>query len=233
MRPFIGLTCSSDPGGHPRVNPRYVQAVHRAGGLPVPLPWVSSLEQAHLLLDRVHGLLFTGSEDIDPAMWGEERHPKTVLMHPDRMATEIHLARAALERRPPTLAVCGGMQTLNVVAGGTLYQHIPDLDTNPCQHSDPSFTELHAVRAAADSLVGEALGATFGANTEHHQAIRDLGDGLRATAWCSDGLVEAFEGADGPWLVAVQWHPERMLTEPGQARLFEHLTAAAGSAVAV
>ena len=227
MRPFIGITCSSDEHGRPVVRPAYVAAVHRAGGLPVALPFIATTEEAHALLDRLHGIVFTGSEDLDPAYWDEARHPATVLMHPARMATEWELSRAVLARRTPTLAVCGGMQTLNVAAGGSLHQHIPDLGPGHAEHSDPTFVERHPVRAEGGSRVGALLGRDFGTNSEHHQAVARLGNGLTPTAWCRDGLVEAFESADGAWLMAVQWHPERMLDEGGQAHLFDELLTSA------
>jgi gamma-glutamyl-gamma-aminobutyrate hydrolase PuuD len=227
MQPFIGVTCSSDPQGCPRVNPNYVHAVHAAGGLPVPLPWILSADEADDVLGRLHGVLFTGSEDLDPSLWGEVKHPKTTFMHPHRMTTEIEMSQAILRRPLPVLAVCGGMQTINVVAGGSLHQHIPDIDDELLEHIDPELERRHGVEALAESLIGEVCGPAFETNTGHHQAINRLGSGLTATAWCTDGLVEAFEGANEVFLVGVQWHPERLLDDPGQAALFTSLTAAA------
>lgn len=233
MRPFIGITCSSDPDGSPVVRPWYVKAVHAAGGLPVPLPFATSQDEADGWLDRVDGVLLTGSEDLDPALWGEAPHPATELMHPRRHATELHLCRAIVARRAtghgprPVLAICGGMQTLNVVTGGSLHQHVPDLADGSVEHSDPALLSRHAVRAVAGSRLATCAGLRFDANTQHHQAVARLGSGLRATGWSDDGLIEAFEGLDGPPLVAVQWHPERMLEDEGQRRLFDALIAAA------
>jgi putative glutamine amidotransferase len=228
MQPFIGITCSSDPTGEPRVNPLYVRAVHAAGGLPVPLPFVTDLDAAHALLDRVAGMVFTGSEDLDPSLWGEPLHPRAQLMHSARMTTELMLARAVTVRRTAVLAVCGGMQTLNVVRGGSLHQHIPDLAAG-LEHSDPSFTRRHPVTAVAGSRLAALCGREFPVNTEHHQAVHRLGDGLVATAHAPDGLVEAWEAPDERFCMGVQWHPERLLELPGHAGLFAALTAAAGA----
>ncbi len=230
MRPFIGVTCSADPDGEPTVNPRYVRALNRQGALPVALPFLAGVDAAHALLDRLDGVLLTGSEDMDPALWHEELHPATVLMHPNRMTTELDLCRALLSRDLPTLGICGGMQNLNVAAGGSIHQHIPDLG-EMSQHSDPSFVTRHPVEAAADSRLGALLGAAFETNTEHHQACNRLGDGLAASAWCSDGLVEGLEATDKRFLLGVQWHPELMPDDAAQVRLIAALVDAARSTV--
>ncbi len=226
MGPFIGVTCSADPDGEPRVNPRYVRALHRMGALPVALPFLTDTAAAHALLDRLHGVLLTGSEDMDPSFWQEQPHAATVLMHPHRMTTEVELCRALLERDLPTLGICGGMQNLNAVAGGSIHQHIPDLgDVGP--HSDPTFAARHAVEAVGDSRLGTLLGTAFETNTEHHQACNRLGEGLVATAWCTDGVMEGLEAPDKRFFVAVQWHPELMLDDPAQAGLIAALVDAA------
>lgn len=229
MQPLIGVTCSSDPSGRPRVNPKYVHAIHAAGGLPVPLPWILTPDEADAALDRLAGMLFTGSEDLDPSLWGEALHPETTLMHPHRMTTEIELSRAVLRRSLPVLAVCGGMQTINVVAGGSLHQHIPDVGADLLEHIDPELERRHGVEATADSRIGTLCGPAFETNTGHHQAIARLASGFTATAWSTDGLVEAYEGDRDGFFVAVQWHPERLLDDPRQAALFTSLTAAARS----
>lgn len=226
MGPFIGVTCSADPDGEPKVNPRYVRALHRMGALPVALPFLSEPSEAHALLDRLHGVLLTGSEDMDPGLWSEAVHGETVLMHPNRMATELHLCRALLERDLPTLGICGGMQNLNAAAGGSIHQHIPDL-RDVTRHSDPTFVARHPVEAAGDSRLGALLGAAFETNTEHHQACNVLGAGLVATAWCTDGVMEGLEAPDKRFLLAVQWHPELMLDDPAQAGLIAALVDAA------
>jgi gamma-glutamyl-gamma-aminobutyrate hydrolase PuuD len=227
MQPYIGVTCTADDEGRPSVKDPYIRALFAAGALPVPLPFVTTAEQADALLDRVDGVLFTGSDDLDPALWGEPAHPRVKLMHPARATTELLYARAALRRRTPALGICGGMQTLNVAGGGSLHQHIPDLG-HGLEHKDPSFTVRHPVTARAGSRVAVLLGGYFTVNTEHHQAVNRLAGGLLATAHSPDGIVEAWELPDAPFLVGVQWHPERMLGEGGQVRIFAALVEAAG-----
>jgi len=226
MRPFIGVTCSSDPAGAPRVNPNYVRALHEAGALPVPLPFIRTAAEAHELLERLAGIVFTGSEDLDPALWGEPRHPRTELMHDARMTTELLLARAALERRAPTLGICGGMQTLNVARGGSLHQHVPDV-AREIEHGDDSYSKRHPVSAVAGSRLATLCGSSFPVNTSHHQAVNRVGAGFVVTARAPDGIIEALEGPDAPFLLGVQWHPERMLDDAVQRRLFEALVGAA------
>jgi putative glutamine amidotransferase len=240
MRPFIGITCSSDPAGQPLVNAHYVRALLLAGALPVPLPYVASQEEAAGVLERLAAVVFSGSEDLDPALWGAPRHPRTELMHPARMAAELAFARAALARRAPALGICGGMQTLNVACGGSLHQHVPDVTAGApaVEHSDASYGGRHPVAVEAGSRLAGLLGRALAVNSHHHQAVDRLGEGLRVVARAPDGIVEAWEAEGHPFLLGVQWHPERMPGEGGSARLFEalveaargHRVAAAGSA---
>jgi putative glutamine amidotransferase len=226
MQPFIGVTCTADGEGRPSVRDPYIRALFAAGALPVPLPFITTEGEADALLDRLDGLVFTGSDDLDAGLWQEPLHPQAVLMHPARAATELLLARATLRRRTPALGICGGMQTLNVAGGGSLHQHIPDLG-HGLDHKDPTFTARHPVTARAGSRIAALLGESFGVNTEHHQAVHRLADGFLPTAHSPDGLVEAWEVPDAPFLMGVQWHPERMLTEGRQAGIFHALAAAA------
>lgn len=205
-----------------------MSALHACGALPVPLPFIGSLDEAHALLERLAGMLFTGSEDPDPSLWGEPLHPATQLMHPARLTTELMLGRAVLERATPTLAICGGMQTINVAAGGSLHQHVPDLSTE-IPHSDPSFESRHDVLAEPGSCLARLCGEQFTVNTEHHQAVNRLADGLVATASAPDGIVEAWEATGAGFQVGVQWHPELMLDDAGQVRLFGALVEAANA----
>jgi putative glutamine amidotransferase len=232
MRPFIGLTCSSDPLGQPLVNAHYVRALLAAGALPVPLPFVSDEAEAALVLQRLAAVVFSGSEDLDPALWGAPRHPRTELMHPRRMAAELAYAHAALALRAPALGICGGMQTLNVACGGSLHQHVPDVTAGQepaVEHSDASYGGRHPVAVEAGSRLAQLLGSAVAVNSHHHQAVDRLGRGLRVVARAPDGIVEAWEAPGHPFLLGVQWHPERMPGEGGSARLFEALVAAAGA----
>src|SRR5262245_18832143 len=190
MQPFIGVTSSVDGEGRPVVRDTYVRALHTAGARPVPLPFVSNETEATALLERLEGLVFTGSDDLDPSLWNEERHASTVLIHPSRARTELLLARAALARRLPVLGICGGMQTLNVACGGSLHQHLPDLP-GTLEHRDSTYAVRHPVETEPGSRVAELLGPSFAVNTSHHQAVHELGRGLVVTARAPDGVIEA------------------------------------------
>jgi gamma-glutamyl-gamma-aminobutyrate hydrolase PuuD len=236
MRPFIGVTCSSDASGQPLVNAHYVRALLAAGALPVPLPYVRGLAEAEEVLGQLDGVVFSGSDDLDPALWNEPRHERTVLMHPARMESEVLYGRAALARRAPALGICGGMQTLNVCCGGSLHQHVPDVTAGKpaaVEHSDASYAGRHEVSIDAGTRLAALLGGRVQVNSHHHQAINRLGEGLRVVARAPDGIVEAWEAPGRPFLLGVQWHPERMGDESGSPRLFEALVAAARAAGAV
>jgi gamma-glutamyl-gamma-aminobutyrate hydrolase PuuD len=229
MRPFIGVTCSADPDGRPIVRPPYIQALHEAGAIPVPLPFTASQEAAAAdaelaeIFVRLDGMLLTGSEDLDSALWGEPLHPRADLMHPSRQATELAVCRAVLASDLPCLAICGGMQTLNVVAGGTVVQHVPDLGPHVLDHSVGVDGPHHAVRAAERTLTAHLLSSSFETNTAHHQALGRLGEGFIATAWAEDKIIEACEAPDRRFVLGVQWHPERMQDRTEQRALFHAL----------
>ena len=226
MRPYVGVTCSADDDGRPRIRDTYVVAVIEAGGLPVALPFARDRHEAAALLERVDALVLTGSEDVDPALYGQAPHPATVLMHPARMTSEVGYARVAWTRRLPTLAICGGMQTLAVVAGGTLHQHVPDLDGR-VEHAPATLAQRHVVQVRPGTRLHAWLGPRARVNSRHHQAIATLPPTLPVSARAADGLIEAFESPDPGYLIGVEWHPEQMLEEPGQRALFEALVHAA------
>jgi len=227
MRPLIGITCSAEPDGRPVVRPHYVQAVHAAGGLPVPLPFVQDEAEARELLAGLQGVVLSGSEDLDSALWDEPLHPAAALMHPNRQATELAFCRALLRLDLPALGICGGMQTLNVVLGGSLHQHLPDVVRSGWDHAAGVDGPRHPVTAQPGSLLGELLGSEFATNSVHHQGIARLGRGLVVTARSPDGVVEGFESPGRRFLVGVQWHPERMPDAPAQRGLFAALLDAA------
>lgn len=227
MRPFIGVTCSSEPDGRPVVRPPYVSAVLAAGGLPVPLPFVSDEAEAAALLDRLDGLLLTGSEDLDPSLWGESPHARLELMHPARQTTELAFCRAALARDLALLGICGGMQTLAVTAGGRLTQHVPDLGAHVLDHSAGFDGSPHPVANAPGSRLHALLGPNASVNSVHHQAVAELGVGMVAVAHSPDGLIEAYEMPERAFTLCVQWHPERMPHDARQAELLRAFVAAA------
>jgi putative glutamine amidotransferase len=207
------------------VNASYVHAVARAGLVPLVIPSVLEPARAVEALDVVRGLVLTGGEDVDPARYGTAPHPKLERTDPARDAVEIALVEAARARRLPILAICRGLQLLNVAFGGTLYQDLASERPGPIPHQDQAAR--HAVRIAPGSLLHRTLGATsHSVNSRHHQAVKTLGPGLVATAWAEDDLIEAVELTDptAPWLLGVQWHPE----DTGEARLFGGFAGALG-----
>ena len=207
---------------------RYVEAVLRAGGTPVI---VNDARDPKELLARVDALVLTGGPDVDPARYGETPNPNTYGVDAADDDFECAVAEAALVRSVPTLAICRGIQILNVARGGTLYQHIAD-DPGVPPHGQPGVAggaRQHEVSLDSDSLLAEVMDATtVTASCHHHQAIAQLGDGLRVVGRAHDGIVEALE-IDGAFLLAVQWHPEDTADEdPAQQRLFDGLVRRAG-----
>lgn len=222
MAPLIGITTypKNDDGSF-TLPALYVSAVRRAGGIPMLIPPGES--QLILLLDRLDGLLLTGGGDIDPALYGGSRHEAIYGVNAGRDACEFALVRAWLSRRKPLLGVCRGCQVINVALGGTLIEHLPDLVGEKVQHRlPPRRPATHDIRAQADSLLARVLGeTTFPAASWHHQAIRQPAPPLCPVAWSPDGVIEAVELPDHPWLLAVQWHPELTADEnAAQQRLF-------------
>lgn len=202
----------------------YVRAVQRAGGLALVLPPDEAVvADPDLLLDRVDGLLMAGGADIDPASYGEARHPETKGTWPDRDAFELALARRALELDLPLLGICRGMQLLNVAVGGTLDQHLPDSIGAATHRSDAGTFSEHRVRLEPGSLACDAAG-TEGllVFSHHHQGIDGLGAGLRVTGWSEeDDLVEAIELPGRHFALGVVWHPEEDEASPVIAALVE------------
>jgi putative glutamine amidotransferase len=189
----------------------YVQAVQRAGGAPVILPpdpeWTENPDAA---LDGLDGLLLCGGVDLDPEAYGHVRHPETDEPDRDRDAFEIALARRALERDIPFLGICRGMQLMNVAAGGSLIQHLPEhLGHQEHRHTPGTFGD-HPVELAEGSLAAAAAGETeHGSKSHHHQGIAEVGEGLTVSGWSrADGLAEAIEAPGKRFVLGVQWHPE-------------------------
>ncbi len=205
-----------DWDGAPRtgVNSAYVRSVVAAGGVPLILSPLMGASVAGRALAGIDGLLLTGGEDIDPAWYGAE--PSPLLSPPSRERDIFELALFAMARQLelPILGICRGIQLVNVALGGSLYQDLPTERPGPTEHNRAvdRDTRSHAVRLTQGSRAAAALGTTtLMVNSFHHQGVRELASGLVATGWSEDGLIEAAEGApDGPWLLAIQWHPEEM-----------------------
>jgi putative glutamine amidotransferase len=219
-RPNIGVTAATETVNYgvweeiPAViSPaRYLQAVQRAGGRPVLLPPdPDDAEDPGEVLDLLDALVVTGGAgDLDPALYGEERHPETGPVQEERDAYELALVRGALEREMPVLGICRGMQILNVAYGGTIEQHLPDaLGHEEHRHTPGTFAD-HEVRLVPDSLAARAAGSErTPAKSHHHQGIREVGEGLKVTGWAAeDDAVEALEDPSCTFVLGVLWHPE-------------------------
>lgn len=215
--PLIAVTATIRPvEGAPRVrlNAAYLEAVERAGGLPVVVAPLASIAEVGRIIDAVDALLLTGGEDVDPARYDQPPHPTVDRVNPERDATEIALVLAAQRRALPTLAICRGIQLLNVALGGSLVQDIPSQRPGALAHDPegPRDARVHEVQIEPGSRLATLLGArSLRVNSMHHQAVDEVADGLRATAWAADGLIEGVEWATPEWwLVGVQWHPEEL-----------------------
>lgn len=207
----------------PRV---YFDSVTRAGGIAVLLPpQPVTPEIVDRLLDGLDGLIITGGKDVDPARYGQQPHSTTDAPRLDRDAWEDALLACAIERKLPFLGICRGAQMLNVVLGGTLHQHLPELlGTNKYQLGGGNFSHI-PVQVDADSTVGRLVGEQeITVEVYHHQAIDRVAEGLRVTATSEDGIVQAVELESVPFGVGVQWHPEQI---PEDLRLFAGLVDAA------
>jgi len=191
------------------LNTAYVRSLESAGLVPLAVPTMLAADRAGAALAAVRGLVLTGGEDVAPDRYGAAPHPRLGDVDPVRDAAELALIAAARARRLPILAICRGIQILNVALGGTLYQDLDSERPGSVPHS--AETTRHAVHVEAGSLLERTLGTRSATvNSRHHQAIRDLAPGLRAVAWADDGVIEGAEPADKneAWIVAVQWHPE-------------------------
>jgi putative glutamine amidotransferase len=204
------------------VNVAYLAAVLAADGIPVILSPVLGPDRAEAALRGVEGLLLTGGEDVDPTHYGGVPSPRLGALDSRRDAFELALFRSARSRGMPVLAVCRGLQLVNVALGGSLWQDLPTDRPGDIRHDQQAARDrrTHAVRVTPDTRTRALLGAErLLVNSFHHQAIRELGDGLVATGWAEDGVIEAAEVEDGGWVVGVQWHPESFHAEPASPDL--------------
>ena len=226
----VTLTRHGEPPDHEMaLGLKYLQAVETAGGIPVVVPPLHD-PAVGPLLDRCSGLLLSGGPDLHPDAYGRDAHAETGPTEPALDGFELALAREADARGMPILAICRGLQLLNVVRGGTLHQHLPDVVGDRIQHrqEEPGSRTTHWVSVAPGSRLAAILGRQRAkVNSFHHQAACDLGSGLEATAWASDGVVEGLEATDRDFVVAVQWHAECLVGRPAQATLFGDFVGAA------
>jgi len=184
----------------------YVRAIEAAGGRALLVP--PSLDGIDETLDRLDGLLFSGGSDLDPDLYGQEVHPETNGVVPERDRAELALLSAALERDMPVLAVCRGSQILNVALGGDLVQHLPDVVGDDKHKHTPGAFSDHDVDLVPGTRVQQILGDHTPVKSHHHQGYGQLGEGLREAARADDGTVEALEDPTRRFAVGVLWHPE-------------------------
>jgi len=237
-KPLIVITLDAEESGGYSPMPwyalrqNYCDAVLEAGGIPLPVPHHERLAQDYATL--ADGFVFTGGAfDIDPALYGVDQRHETVTIKQDRTTFERRLLELAYEQRKPVLGICGGMQLLNVVLGGTLIQHIPD-EVKSClahEQSNPRTEPGHDVQIYEDTLLHRLVHAAMvdgkiPVNTAHHQAIKKIGEGVRINAIAPDGIIEGIEDTNSLFCLGVQWHPEYHISEADK-KIFAGLIQAA------
>ena len=217
----VAVTASIRPDGDTsrvRLTAAYVTALENAGLVPLIVPPLSNDRAPAAVLDSVSGLVLTGGEDVDPARYGEQRHEKVRSVNPARDATEAALVEEAKARGLPVLAICRGIQILNVALGGTLVQDISSQCQTDIGHDEdgPRDSRSHEISVEPGSLIAAAVGAEhLSVNSFHHQSVKRVAAGMRVTARSPDGVIEGIESTDKRWWVmAVQWHPEEMTESP-------------------
>lgn len=241
MKPVIGVTPDFnagdrvDMGGREPtyfLRARYIRAIEELGGIPLILPLVAAPASRRRLLDSVDGLLMTGSgPDLPPHLYGERQQYRFPLVSERRADFELDLVHLARTRDLPLLGICGGMQTINVACGGSLFQDIPSQIQRVLNHRQKSkaIRVSHPVVVAPKSLLRKIVGqANLMVNSSHHQSVKVVAPSLIASATAPDGIVEAIESPAQRFLLAVQWHPEFLFERHAvHKRLFEALLKAA------
>lgn len=216
MKPIIGITSDFHSGKKGEatyfLRARYVQAIRDMGGMPFILPITEDPAFQAELLDRINGVLITGSgPDLDPRLYGEKKRAKLKIMSPERARFEIALARRAIHEEHPVLGICGGLQLINVALGGSLIQDIATQIQGalPHQQETQATRPWHRVKISRGTKLHQILGReTIRVNSSHHQAPRCVAQGLIINAVASDGVIEGLEDPESRFVMGVQWHPE-------------------------
>jgi putative glutamine amidotransferase len=240
MKPMIGIPCYQETLTQ-ELRPRftlyqpYVQALAAAGAAPVLIPLALDQEANQTLFARLDGILLAGGDDVNPARYGQVAHPKTEVPDDARDDLEICLAQWAVAERKPLMAVCRGIQLLNVAMGGTLFQDIQDLVPGALQHTYPyNSHELRGkptqdISIEPGSRLARVLGTQASINSFHHQGLAEVPDGFQIVARTTDGVIEAIESSDDRLVFGVQWHPEDMYdTDEKMLNLFKMFVATIG-----
>jgi len=231
MKPIIGITTDVRDNGENVLKHTYVQAVIRAGGLPMIVP-VGLEEDVEQLIAILDGLILSGGNDINPMLFNEEPHEYLGEVSPSRDSIELELARRMLKTGKPILGICRGMQVLNVAVGGSVYQDFHKQNDGPIlQHMQkaPNTHSSHYVQVEKGSLLESIAGSErIQVNSYHHQSVKDVPAAFKVTGVASDGIVEAFESNDEKFVLGVQWHPEALSTagDVVSLRIFEKFISA-------
>jgi putative glutamine amidotransferase len=226
-RPIIGITLDQHDDGDKYESPfSYAKAVELAGGLPLLIPYQTDLSLIPQIVDQFDGILFSGGNDLDPAVYGQSWHPKAQRIDPARQKFEMALLAEVERRRTPILGVCLGSQIMNVYRGGTMHQFLPEVDrAEPLEHRKiGENVPRHQVALDPASQIGKAIGKSeISVNSYHKQSADKIGRGLKVIATAPDGVIEGFEDPAFPLFAAVQWHPERLTSEPEHLAPFKLL----------
>jgi putative glutamine amidotransferase len=232
----IGIIVTLEEESDSLINPRPLEA---AGGVPLLLPYFDDEETVESVLDLIGGLVLTGGRDLDPQFYHESPHPKLEETEPLRDPVEMQIIHKALKRDMPILGICRGIQTINVAAGGTLYQDILSFVTTDIEHTRPWGPALdpdnpqqhHPIEIEAGSRLDDLIGSrAVPVNSYHHQAVKDLAPGFRVTARAPDGVVEAMESTDHRFVLGVQCHIELLWNkDPRWFELYKNFLEAAMS----
>ncbi len=234
-KPVIGITMDyRDDGAGYSLPFDYVKSIEAAGGLPFAIPYRLDHALIPQYVDLVDGVLFTGGDDLDPALYGEDWHPKAQRIDPNRQKFELALLAEVERRRTPTLGVCLGSQLMNVYRGGSLTQFLPDRQRDGAlEHRKGTVPggHRHAVKIEPGTVLAAAVGKPeIVANSRHKQAVARVGKGLRVNAYSPDGVVEGVEDPTMPLFLAVQWHPENLCDQPEHLAPFKLLVERAAQA---
>ncbi|OGC90270.1 MAG: hypothetical protein A2W25_05855 [candidate division Zixibacteria bacterium RBG_16_53_22] len=241
-KPIIGITISEMLEDRSRRKPtwkpfdylkrEYHEAILNSGGIPILLPNAGESAAADNMIDMIDGLLLTGGGDLHPSYYNQEPHPGLTETTANRDSLEISIAKLALGRNLPIMAICRGHQVLNVALGGTLYQDLSCFPHETIQHSDPGQTArvFHDVTITPGSLLHRIVGADhIETNSSHHQVIDKLGAGLAIVAFSStDNVPEAIEQTQKKFVLGLQWHPEAIFEREHSRKVFRALVEASG-----
>jgi putative glutamine amidotransferase len=235
MKPIIGINMSYEQ--YKDENPdgvlfrdfyksyvAYVDTVQKYGGMVLNIPPFDDLRELDCYINQADGFIFTGGDDYPPEYYKEGKHPKTKLLHPRRAKADLYLAKKVLQTHKPVLAICGGIQLVNIVRGGKLIQHLEHLETH--NKKNKTRDSAHLIHIKKDSLLYDIYkNDELMVNSAHHQAVHPdyIGEGLQVVATAPDGVIEALELEipHSRFFIAVQWHPERVYDEEQKALIFK------------